>query len=301
MRFMKFMLMNSLLDDNATVTPPNPADPAPAAKDDKATPPAPKPDDKPGQTGDWKDSLPDELKNDPSIKSLKDVAALAKSYIHGQKLIGKDKIIVPDASYSDEQWGEVFKKLGMPESPDKYEIQAPKDADPEFLKAFKEFGVKNGILPRAGEKLMNFLHEHGSKVVQQQEEQAKASYEKAVTGLKQEWGQAYDRKLAEAKEVFKKFADENTQKFLREEGLTNNPDFIKFMAKIAASFGEGKFINPGGTGEMGITPTEAEQKITAIYSQYPNHPYFNKNNPGHEAARAEMAKLIAAKQARKVS
>ena len=129
---------------------------------------------------------------------------------------------------------------------------------------------------------------------EQQETVNKQTFEKAVDGLKREWGQAYDRKLSSASGLYKQFFDEETREELRELGFSNNPKVIRALAKIAESFGEGKFVSPGGNGQMGLSPDEAQSKITQIYSQYPNHAYFNKNNAGHEAAREEMAKLQAA-------
>jgi hypothetical protein len=35
---------------------------------------------------------------------------LAKSYIHGQKLVGKDKIIIPDQNTSDEEWSKIWQQ-----------------------------------------------------------------------------------------------------------------------------------------------------------------------------------------------
>jgi hypothetical protein len=282
----------------------NGGNPDPAPKNNDPAP-EPKPDDKKEpQKGslpeNWKDFLPDEIKNDPSIKSLKDVQALAKSYIHGQKLVGKDKIIIPDQNTSDEEWSKIYNKLGMPEDQTKYEFKVPEGADAEFVKSFKEFGHKNGILPKQAEKLFGWFSENAAKIQQQEEEINKNNFNQTVDSLKREWGQAYDRKLSNASGLFKQFADEDTRKELREIGFSNHPKVLKLFAKIADSFGEGKFVNPGsGTGGMGYTPEEADKKITEVYAQYPNHPYFNKNNAGHEAARNEMAKWQAAKLAGK--
>lgn len=237
----------------------------------------------------WKELLPDELKNDPSIKALKDPVALAKSYIHGQKLVGKDKIIVPDQHTSEDQWKEIYTKLGLPEQ-DKYEFQTPEGADAEFVKQFKEFGYKNGILPKQAEKFFGWFKEYGEKLASASEQENQTRFTKTVDSLKREWGQAYDKKLANASGLFKQFADEDTRAELREIGFSNHPKVLKLFAKIADSFGEGKFVAPGGNGAMGITPAEAQQKINSIYAN-PNHAYFHKMNPQHEDARAEMKKL----------
>jgi hypothetical protein len=237
----------------------------------------------------WKELLPDDIKNDPSIKSLKDVAALAKSYIHGQKLVGADKIVVPTNLTSEEEWGKIYQKLGMPETVEKYDFQAPENTDKEFLKSFKEMAHKNGILPKQAAQLFEFYGKYVNGLSEANEASAKAAFEKTVNGLKQEWGQAYDRKLSNAAGLFGQYADEDTKKFMRETGFSNHPVVLKLFSKIADSFGESKFIAPGGTGGMGITPSEAQDKINAVYKDT-NHPYFHKAHPKHQEAREEMAK-----------
>ena len=45
---------------------------------------------------DWKQSIPEDIRADKSLESIKDVGSLAKSYIHAQKLVGSDKIPIPN-------------------------------------------------------------------------------------------------------------------------------------------------------------------------------------------------------------
>jgi hypothetical protein len=287
-----------LLDPGPGAGPAPTPTPAPSPAPTPTPTPTPTPSPTPSPTGDWKDNLPDEIKNDPSIKSLKDVAALAKSYIHGQKLIGKDKIIVPDQFTSEDQWKEIYTKLGMPAELDKYDFKAPETTDKEFLKGFKELGHKVGILPKQAEALFGWFEEHANKSVALAENDNKAKYEATVESLKREWGQAYDKKLANAGGMFKEFTDEATRKELRELGFSSHPKVVRLMAQIADKFGDGKFIAPGGNGQMGITPEEAQKKINAVYANK-DHAYFHKQNAQHEDARAEMAKLHAAVRAGK--
>jgi hypothetical protein len=232
MKFPKFMIMNAtddLLGGGGGAPPAAPANPAtpPAAP----AAPAAKPTD-PNDTT-WKDGLPDDLKNDPTIKNLKDVPAALRMLLNAQKLIGKDKLVIPEPSATDEQWGEVMKKLGLPETVDKYDFKAPEGATPEFLKEFKEFAHKNAILPRQAEKFMGWFKERTEKALQEAETQDQHAFNSAVDGLKREWGTAYDRKIAEASGMFKTFTTEEERKELRELGFSNHPTVIKLMAKTA--------------------------------------------------------------------
>lgn len=241
----------------------------------------------------WKEALSDDIKSDPSLSSIMDIQSLAKSYIHGQKMIGKDKIIIPDKFATDEDWTKVFQKLGVPDSPDKYEFKAPENMDEDFVKGFKELAVKNGILPRQADKLFEFYNAHVEKVISTNETENKRAFEESVNGLKKEWGQAYERKLQAASGLFNQVADEDSKKVINESGLGNNPAVIKLFAKIAEQMGEDKFVNANNIGSIGLTPAEAQQKINEIYGNM-DHPYYNKSHPSHKDALNEMTKLFEA-------
>jgi len=279
-------MSESLLGGNSSSTPTN--DSAPIAETPASTP-APAvviPEN-------WKDSLPDDLKADPSLSSIMDIQSLAKSYIHGQKMIGKDKIVVPDKFASDEDWHKVYQKLGLPESVDKYEFKTPEGMDEDFVNGFKELAVKNGILPKQADKLFEFYNSHVDKVISTNEAENKRIFEESVNGLKKEWGQGFERKLQAASGLFNQIADEESKKVFNDSGLGNNPVVIKMFAKLAEQMGEDKFVDASNLGSMGLTPSEAQTKINEIYGNK-DHPYYNKSHPSHKDAINEMTKLFQA-------
>ncbi len=239
----------------------------------------------------WKSSLPEDLQKDPSMQTIMDVASLAKSFVHGQKMIGKDKIVIPDKFASEEDWQKVFQKLGVPDSVDKYELKVAETADPEFVKGFKDLAVKNGILPKQAEKLFEFYNNHVEKSLAAQEEISKKTFEESVTGLKKEWGQGYERKIQAASGLFNKLADPEAKDFFNKSGLGNDPVIIKMFAKIAEEMGEDKFVSGASMGSMGLTPAEAKEKINAIFGNK-DHPYYNKGHASHKDAVAEMQRLF---------
>ncbi len=103
----------------ATPTAPSPGTPPPA-------PAAPQ--------GDWRTSLPDDLKNEPSLKLINDVSGLAKSYVSAQKLVGADKIPVPSKHATEEDWKNVYHKLGLPQDVKDYDVKVKEgiSIDKEF-------------------------------------------------------------------------------------------------------------------------------------------------------------------------
>ena len=55
----------------------------------------------------WRESLPEDLKEDPSLKSIQDVPGLAKSFIHAQKMVEW----VPDTMTVVRKHAMTFKKF----------------------------------------------------------------------------------------------------------------------------------------------------------------------------------------------
>jgi len=68
----------------------------------------------------WKESISEAYRNDPSIEKFTEIDALAKSYINATRMIGQDKIVVPNKNSTEEVWEEAYAKLGRPETPDQY-------------------------------------------------------------------------------------------------------------------------------------------------------------------------------------
>ena len=91
------------------------------------------------QTSSWKDSISEVYRNDPNIEKFTEADALAKSYINAVKMIGQDKIAIPTNNSTQEAWDEAYEKLGRPESPEKYALDAKSDVVPFDENAIKSF------------------------------------------------------------------------------------------------------------------------------------------------------------------
>ena len=96
----------------------------------------------------FRDSISEDFRNDPSIEKFTEIDALAKSYINATKMIGQDKVAVPNKNSTEDQWNEVYDKLGRPESADKYSLDANFIiilTDENAIKNFAEQSHKLGL------------------------------------------------------------------------------------------------------------------------------------------------------------
>ena len=128
-----------------TVTPPTPQ-PTTVAKAD--TP-----------ISSWKDSISEEYRADPNIEKFTEIDALAKSYINATKMIGQDKIAIPNNNSTDDQWSEVYTKLGRPESADKYALDVKSEIvnlDEGAIKSFTENAHQLGLNNKQAQGILEF-------------------------------------------------------------------------------------------------------------------------------------------------
>ena len=70
------------------------------------------------------ESLPDDLRNEPSLRNFTDTGSLAKSYVHAQRMIGADKVAIPGKHATADEWREVYTRLGAPTDAGGYELQS---------------------------------------------------------------------------------------------------------------------------------------------------------------------------------
>jgi hypothetical protein len=240
----------------------------------------------------WKSALPEDIKEDPSLGPIESVENLAKSYVSAQRMIGKDRIVVPGQYATDDDWkNNVFSKLGLPEKVDDYSIETGgQEFDENFFKGFKESAHEAGILPNQAQKLFNWYNEEAHRQGEEYTKQAQSKVDQAVNGLKTEWGKEYDNKVRSAQTAVNHFTDESFKTYLDDSGLGNHPELIKTFAKIGETLSEDTFQGEGPV-QLGRTPSDAQAEINTVMAD-PNHPYHQKGHPNHEAAVADVQRLF---------
>jgi hypothetical protein len=125
---------------------------------------------------------------------------------------------------------------------------------------------------------------------QQFHEQRELELGKAEAALRREWGRAYEQNIVQARRVLEKFGDDNIRTII-EEGIGNNPHFIKFLANVGKQMSEDGI--KGVPTRATMTPEEAQRKIAEIRGN-PAHPYWQKEHPEHIYAMEQMKDLMQA-------
>ena len=188
-----------------------------------------------GSGNDFLNTIPEELRDHPSLSPIKDVENLARSYVNAQKLIGADKIPMP-VNPTDEDLDRIYGRLGRPETAEGYEI--PVDGNivtEEVAKDYANVAHKLRLSPQQASGIL----EYNQSLAGQSEETMAANDAKIMQdtelSLKKEWGDDYGNKLAMAKEAVESFASTDMLEIRLADGtkVGNHPDFIKAFAKMA--------------------------------------------------------------------
>ena len=244
----------------------------------------------------WADSLPEDIRKDPSLSTIKTLPDLAKSYVNAQKMIGKDKIPVPDAKHATEaDWLAVYHKLGAPTKVDDFKFKLPdgldeKTVDAGFMTKIKEAAVAAGVAPWQFEKIFNAYHEVATTKIGESDKEFETVRNTDIDNLKKEWGQAYENQIKKANVAFQELLKPEERKRLIEDGIAGHPSVVKILANAAKMLTPDKFIGHGDGINGGMTPEEALAKAKQMQGD-PNHPYRVSTHPNHKAAKEEVQNL----------
>jgi hypothetical protein len=231
----------------------------------------------------WKEAISQEYRSNPNIEKFTELDALAKSYINAVSMIGTDKIPLPGKSATDEQWNEVYNKLGRPESPDKYALEFKTDVAPvdeNVIKGFAQNAHKLGLNNKQAQGILEFYKstlEGSAKEMSVNMESAQAE---AANMLRSEWGKSYDENLRKASSVAQTYLEPELLDTQLRDGsrLGDNPKIIKAFANIANLLSEDKIV--GTEADNILQGREIEKEIEDLTSDRQGA-YWNKMHPNH--------------------
>ena len=241
---------------------------------------------------DFKSLIPDEYKEDKALANFQDMNQFVKSYLHAQKMVGLDKIPVPNKHATDEDWQEVYKRLGAPEKPDQYKYKFAKDqkVDEASLKAFNEVAQKNGLLPKQAENIVKFYNELSQQAVSQEASKIDAARLESETVLKTEYGSEYNKRLDQAKRLASQtLGTDFLNNIILKDGskLGDNVSLIKAFSSLADKLSEDEIVK--GEGADYMSAKELQKQIDEL--EAPDSAFWKKTHPNHERAVQEVFKL----------
>lgn len=274
----------SALGEEGGASVPAPAAPAPAAPAPQE--PAPLPEGR-----EWLTGVDADLINDPSLTAIQDVPSLVKSYISAQKMVGKDKAVIPDGNSSDEDWTNFYRKAGLPDTMEGYELTSPEGMySDEQSAAIKKLAFENNIMPSQMAKILEMQNDYRVEANTHSAEDDQALIDAGLQELKDEWGEeGYTANISKAQTVIDEFGGDDMMKYIEESGLGDDPMLIRLLAKIGENLTEDTF-QEDAVAHLGISKEDAEAEVAKIFGD-DTSPYWNGSHANHERVVKRMAKL----------
>lgn len=230
---------------------PSPA-PAPAASDALATP-------APSADQDWRASLPEDLRNDPTLSKYGSLDDFARGHLETKRAASAKAVPLPGDS---EESRRAFADALRPESADAYDFgNIPEGVDNAMVDGFREWAFETGLPPYLAKDALEFY----TGAMGKQIEAANAESQQQVEAFKAEYGGGYDEKLGQVRQMIESFS--GTPLEIGEDDLNRldmkigSDSLLKFMFALHDRVGDlgyaGENDNPPA-GFQRIAPENAE-------------------------------------------
>ena len=237
---------------------------------------------------DWKSTLSEDLRNDPTLKNFKDVESLAKTVVHQQKQMG-NRIPIPK---TPEEHMEVYNKLGRPETADKYEVAVPEThieyIGEDQINQFKNVAHNIGLNNEQVKQLIDFQVKNIDAQAQRYRTDIAVQKQNTEEALKKEWGYEYDANVRNARRALQVYGDPEITELMNGEA-GNIPAVVKMFARLGKDVTEDMAQNTQNN-NLATSPLDAQQEITDIMDDG-EHPYHNGKHREHLQAVEHMRQL----------
>lgn len=239
---------------------------------------------------DWRQALPEDIREHRHLSEVKDVQTLAKNYLNAQQLIGKRF-----QDMSPEDMANYHAKIGVPEKPDAYKLLAPEglQVDDQLKGWYSQIAHKTGLTQQQAEGIFSAWNELQGQSVAQVEQQKVEQRRVATEELQKEFGSAFPQRLEVARRAAHHFGGEALVERLEQSGLGDDPIVIKALVRAGMLMAEDKGVDVKQSSSFGTSPGEAQTMIKQRQSD-PEFvkSYSDKRHPNHQKSLAEMQKLF---------
>lgn len=208
----------------------------------------------------WHEKAPQGYSVPDGLKTAPDFWSLVKMTENAQRKLGypADSLLVkPGKDWKEDQWNEFFDKAGRPKDASGYDIQAPKEYQPELVDGFKQVAHKAGLLPNQVKAVFEYYNQLQGKAAEQMAAFETQAREEATRTLKSEWGPNFEANLERAKKYVMTFADDADKAALTSR-LGDDPALLRVLANASSVMRDDVLIGTGSEHNAGAGGIEAE-------------------------------------------
>lgn len=229
-----------------------------------------------------------------------DLSGVVKSYQGAEKLIGRDPNTLLAMPRLDDAEGmrAVFGKLGMPESPEKYEFDKPPEGvepDADYQTWSRNTFHKLGLTASQAKTLAKEHDVYVKGLIDKHTADYKLGVEADKQALAAEWRGGFERMMNSAQTAAKAlgFTPQVVDAIERSVGYAQT---MKLFAEIGGKLGEDKFVGAGlkksGFSDT-MTPEEAKQAWETMKLDVNEMAALRDGmHPGHKNAAEKQRKLF---------
>lgn len=241
------------------------------------------------------------LKESPVVLRHKSVEDLARSLVAAESRLGVPADQLIRMPTKDEDYAEVWKRLGGPETPEGYKITLPEgatDADKKFAADFaKHMHEKGPFPPQMVAAVVDFVNadaEATTKALAEADETRKAEGEAL---LKKELGAAYDPDMKAVGRMLQDLGGKELADELTANGWGDKPQLMLALHKLMEGRSEPQSLDGAGSGTGGGVPmTPGQAKAARIVLE--NDPIKgvalrDSGHPMNKAVNEERRRLFA--------
>jgi hypothetical protein len=248
----------------------------------------------------WKNGLPEEIRNELCLDAAPNLPEMAKQLVNAQKMIGKNKVVLPTDKSTPAEIEAFQLALGRPKTKEEYKITAPKEIEEFFdaglVESARDMAFRNGFNQKQMDALVAFRVaeiQAGLKFQKEQEEQAFAEAEKIIV---EESGEALDEQRHFADMLIANEYPDGEKKEKLLEALNANPlrpYVFNFLANIYRKYCDQHGGIPAGQGANAMTPAMMEAKAQELMATpgYVDGTMKDSNPAGYDRLTREITDL----------
>ena len=215
----------------------------------------------------WQSHAPkgyEDLADDASLKTIKSVWDMGKSYVHVRKQVPLDKTALPNDKWGEGDWNEWHKAGGRPETSADYGItrheEIPEESmTKEMIDGYQDLFHRIGLSKKQADAISEYNTDRMLAQMKTMAQTQEDSTNETIDSLRKEWGLAYDQNVHRGNVAIEKDKDigkDPAYKARLLEKVNKDPDLIRFASNMGFKFVEHKIIEDPGIPSPGDLQTQ---------------------------------------------
>jgi len=243
-------------------------------------------------------TFPEPLRSNLQIRTHKTLGDTLNNWASLHARDGLEVLRLPGKSADAKEWEPLWRRLGKPESKDKYELPALAEAGlgedakaPEpVLNAFLQAAFDADITSPQLRRFLGGWNKSIAEMSKTQKTEAETARAQLLSPLKTKWGAQFEPNVTAAQGFARSRLSPEAFERLSKAGLLDEPEVLDLFYSMGQAEREGEpdLSTPPAANAV----AEAEQQVRAMQADVKG-PLYTEDHPEHKAAREKYDKLVA--------